>query len=67
MLDQEKANQAKIAIAFLKEHKAKYMAGAVEHQDNGLLQEIPAHQLVEFAIEEVLDLVSYLYTLRDII
>lgn len=64
-LKQEEDNQAKIAKAFLKEHKTKYMAGAVEHADNGLLQEVPAKVLVEFAIEEVLDLASYLYTLRE--
>ena len=64
-MKQEEAQQAKIAIAFLKEHKVKYMAGAAEHQDNGLLQDLPAKVLVEFAIEEVLDLCSYLYTLRE--
>lgn len=64
-LKQERQHQAKIAKAFLAEHKAKYMAGAIEHKDNGLLQEIPPKVLVEFAIEEVLDLCSYLYTLRE--
>lgn len=62
---EEKDNQAKIAKAFLKEHKEKYYRGAIEHKDNGLLAEVPPKQLVEFAIEEVLDLASYLYTLRE--
>lgn len=66
-LAEEKDHQAKIAKAFLKEHKAKYLLGALEHQDNGLLQEVPPQQLVEFAIEEVLDLASYLYTLREVL
>ena len=57
--------QAKIVKQFSREHKAKYFMGAIEHTDNGLLQEVPPAKLVEFAIEEVLDLVSYLYTLRD--
>lgn len=64
-LKQEREHQANIARQFLKEHKAKYMKGAFEHADNGLLQEIPPRDLVEFAIEEVLDLASYLYTLRS--
>lgn len=64
-LKEEQEWQAKLMKAFLKEHKAKYMAGAIEHSDNGLLQDIPAARLVEFAIEEVLDLASYLYTLRE--
>jgi hypothetical protein len=66
-LEEEKKHQAKIARAFLKEHKDKYLKGAIEHSSNGLLEEIPPRQLVEFAIEEVLDLASYLYTLRDAI
>lgn len=62
---EERDNQAKIAKAFLKEHKEKYLKGAVEHADNGLLQNVAPKLLVEFAIEEVLDLASYLYTLRE--
>lgn len=65
-LNEERLWQSKIIGKFLEEHRTKYMKGAREHSDNGLLQEIPPEQLIEFAIEEVLDLVSYLYTLREI-
>lgn len=57
--------QAKIISQFAMEHRTKYMAGAVEHKENGLLQDIPPEKLLDFAIEEVLDLVSYLYTMRE--
>lgn len=62
---EEIEHQQEIVKAFLKEHKEKYMTGALEHQDNGILQNVPPKDLLEFAIEEVLDLVSYLYTLRE--
>ena len=48
---------------FKKEHENKYIKGAIEHE--GELELVSADQLLEFAIEEVLDLVSYLYTLRQ--
>lgn len=63
-LKEESQWQAKVVSRFASQHRDKYMAGAVEHKDNGLLQEIPEDVLIDFAIEEVLDLVSYLYTIK---
>lgn len=60
----QREHQARIIEAFAKEHKDKFLRGAVEH-DSDLENDFNAQQLVEFAIEEVLDLASYLYTLRD--
>lgn len=64
---EEKDHQARIAAAFLREHKDKFYGGAIEHQDQGMLKDIEPAELVEFAIEEVLDLASYLYTLREVL
>lgn len=47
---------------FVSDHMAKYEKGCIEH--GGGLWEVPADQLIEMAIEEVLDQASYLYTLK---
>lgn len=45
-----------------KEYIKKYLQGAIEH--GGGLWQVSADKLVDYAIEEVLDLKSYLYTLK---
>ena len=54
----------KIQAQFIKEHTAKYLKGIEEHK-TVLEKDFTPKQILEFAIEEVLDLASYLYTLRD--
>lgn len=64
MNSEQITHQKYIQSSFIKEHKAKFEAGAKEHATQ-LHKDYSADQLLSFAIEEVIDLVSYLYTLRE--
>ena len=61
MDDQHHAHLARIIAHFEADVAAKYEAGQAEHGGN--LWEKPG--MIEHAIEEVLDLAVYLYTLRE--
>jgi len=58
----QRAHRESIVEEFVPEFSAKYSKGAIEHV--GLLSDCSAEQLIDMAIEEVQDMVSYLYTLR---
>lgn len=64
MTDDQKSHLANIQLDFIKEHSAKFTKGAEEHKTL-LHKDFTAKELLEMAIEEALDQVSYLYTLRD--
>ena len=64
MNDEQISHLADIQLNFIKEHQAKFTKGAKEHKTQ-LHKDYGANQLLELAIEEVIDLVSYLYTLRQ--
>jgi hypothetical protein len=64
MNSEQKLHLSEIQLKFIKEHQAKFYKGAEEHKTQ-LHKDFSADQLLEFAIEEVIDLVSYLYTLRQ--
>lgn len=64
MNNEQKSHLADIQLNFIKEHQAKFTKGAEEHKTQ-LHKDFTKEQLLDFALEEVLDLVSYLYTLRD--
>lgn len=49
---------------FIADHTKKFIKGAEEHKTL-LHKDFTKEQLLDFALEEVLDLVSYLYTLKD--
>lgn len=63
MNEEQQSHLANIQLNFIKEHHAKFTRGAEEHKTQ-LHEDFSADQLLELAIEEVIDLVSYLYTLR---
>lgn len=58
----QRTHREGIVKEFLPEFRTKYTRGAIEHV--GLLSDCSAEQLINMAIEEVQDMVSYLYTLR---
>lgn len=62
MNPQQIDHENQIIEEFVRDHQAKYEKGAIEH--GGFLGDVPADQLTDFAIEEVLDQASYLYTLK---
>ena len=62
MNQQQIDHENQIIEEFVEDHQAKYEKGAIEH--GGFLGDVPADQLTDFAIEEVLDQASYLYTLK---
>lgn len=49
---------------FITDHTKKFIAGAEEHKTQ-LHKDFTKEQLLDFALEEVIDLISYLYTLRS--
>jgi len=63
MTPQQIDHENQIIEAFVDDHQAKYEKGAIEHAP-GFLGEVPADQLLDMGIEEVLDQASYLYTLK---
>jgi len=63
MTDQQKEHRAKIMQAASMRIHAKYEAGAIEH--GGLLSDLSADALLENAIDEAVDQVVYLLTLKD--
>ena len=63
MNQEQKSHLLDIQQSFIKEHKDKFEKGALEHKTQ-LHKDFSETELLSFAIEEVLDLVSYLYTLR---
>ena len=66
MNPQQQAHLKRIHEAFIKEHGEKFEKGTIEHKSQ-LHEDFTAEQLLSFAIEEVLDMASYLYTLREIL
>jgi hypothetical protein len=64
MTDAQQSHLADIQMSFVKEHRAKFERGAEEHKTL-LHKDFTASELLTMALEEVQDLVSYLYTLRD--
>ena len=66
MNPQQQAHLQRIHEAFIKEHGEKFEKGTIEHNSQ-LHEDFTAEQLLSFAIEEVLDMASYLYTLREIL
>ena len=54
----------RIQSMFKKDHAKKFILGAKEHRSE-LQNDFSATQLLDFTIEEILDLVSYAYTLRE--
>jgi hypothetical protein len=64
MTNEQNRHLADIQLNFIKEHRAKFEKGAEEHKTL-LHKDFSKEQLLDFAIEEVLDLASYLYTLRS--
>jgi len=64
LTDEQQSHLADIQLSFVKEHRAKFEKGAIEHKTL-LHKDFTNEQLLEMAIEEVLDLASYLYTLRS--
>lgn len=66
-MNQEQTNHlANIQLNFIKEHRAKFEKGAAEHKTE-LHKDFNALELLAFCKEEVLDLVSYIYTLEEIL
>ena len=63
MTAEQEAHLAEIKARFVRDLDAKYRKGQQEHGGNLWLK--PG--LVDMALEEVLDLAVYLYTLRDIL
>jgi hypothetical protein len=65
MNKEQVAHMARIHESFLKDHTDKFIKGAAEHKTE-LHTDFTKEQLLDFALEEVLDLVSYLYTLKEL-
>lgn len=63
MTDEQEAHLARIKARFLRDVDAKYRKGQAEH--GGDLLEKP--RLIDMALEEVLDLAVYLYTLKEVL
>ena len=61
MTSEHEAHLAHLKAEFTADLDAKYRAGQIEHGGN--IWEKPG--MLEHAIEEAIDLVVYLYTLRD--
>jgi len=61
MTPEHEAHLEHLKAEFCKDLDAKYRAGQIEHGGN--IWEKPG--MLEHAIEEVLDMAVYLYTLRD--
>lgn len=63
MTDAQKAHVESLLGKFQAEATEKYSKGAEEHGGN--IWDIPATKLLDNAIEEAIDLIVYLYTLRN--
>ncbi len=61
----QKQHMIDIQTRFIAEHAEKYKAGAKEHKTT-LNKDFNSKQLLAFLKEEVLDLVSYVYTLEQL-
>lgn len=66
MNPQQKQHMVDIQTRFIAEHAEKYKAGAKEHKTT-LNKDFNSKQLLAFLKEEVLDLVSYVYTLEQLL
>lgn len=64
MDDRQREHRAKIMQAASMRIHAKYEAGAIEH--GGLLSDLSADALLENAIDEAVDQLVYLLTLKDV-
>lgn len=62
----QKQHMVDIQTRFIAEHAEKYKAGAKEHKTT-LNKDFNSKQLLAFLKEEVLDLVSYVYTLEQLL
>lgn len=63
MTEQQEQHVKGIAEKFAKLMSAKYEKGVKEHGGN--LWEVDMHQMVEMALEEAIDQVVYLMTLKE--
>lgn len=55
-----------IQTRFIAEHADKFKKGTIEHHDTNLRTDFNSKQLLAMLKEEVLDLVSYVYTLEAV-
>ena len=60
---EDKRHCTKIISSFIKEMTKKYEKGSIEH--DGHMLDYTQRELLEFAIEEAIDQVVYLMTLRQ--
>lgn len=65
MSPEQEAHRDRIVKAFTRDYNRKWSKGCAEHKDDPDLEEVDAKTLIDYAIEEALDQVSYLYTLRE--
>jgi len=61
MTPEQEEHMGQLMMWFLNSYREKYKNGAVEYET--LLSDLDDDQLIDHALEEVLDLVSYLTTL----
>lgn len=64
MTEEQNNHLQRIQKQFTEEHRAKFEAGVLEHKTQ-LHKDYSAIELLDFTIEEIIDLVSYAYTLRE--
>ena len=64
MTEEQNKHRNRIQNNFIKDHTAKFELGAKEHKTL-LHEDYSAPQILDMALEEVIDLVSYLYTLKE--
>ncbi len=62
----KKTHLVDIQTRFLAEHADKFKKGTIEHHDTNLRTDFDPFQLLAMMKEEVLDLVSYIYTLESV-
>ena len=63
MTSSQEAHLARVKERFVALVDSKYRAGAAEH--DGELMDVPAIAVLDFAVEEAIDLVVYLLTLKE--
>ena len=63
MTASQESHLARIKAEFTALVDAKYRQGAAEH--SGELLQAPAMQILDYAIEEAIDLVTYLLSLKE--
>ena len=63
----QESHLARIKAEFTALVDAKYRQGAVEHsgKQEGELLQVPAMKILDYAIDEAIDLVTYLLSLKE--